>query len=130
MCEGGRILHHLISTIEDSKNTVIIVGFQAENTLGRRLVEKQPEVRIYGNMYRLNAEVCVLNGFSGHADQDDLLRFANSVRSQGHLDKVILVHGEAKSQEILKTKLQDLRFQSVEIPGPGDVLKLQSPRNI
>ena len=130
MCEGGRVLHHLISTIEDAKNTVVIVGFQAENTLGRRLVEKQPQVRIYGVMHRLNAEVCVLNGFSGHADQNDLLHFADAVRSQGHLEKVILVHGEPKPQEIFKTKLNDLRFQSVEIPRPGDIFKLQSSGNL
>jgi len=75
MCEGGRILHHLVATIEDSKNTVIIVGFQAEHTLGRRIVEKKPEVRIYGVMHPLKAEVVVLNGFSGHADQNGLLHF-------------------------------------------------------
>ena len=124
MCEGGRILHHLVATIDDPRNTVIIVGYQAEHTLGRRLVEKQPDVRIYGVMHRLEAEVVVMNGFSGHADQNGLLRFADALRSKGHLEKVILVHGEPKSQETLKTKLNDQGFQSVEIPGPGDVIKL------
>lgn len=124
MCEGGRVLHHLIATIEDFKNTIVIVGYQAENTLGRRLVEDRPEVRIYGVMRRLAAEVCILNGFSGHADQHGLLRFADVVRSKGHLEKIILVHGEPSAQEVLKAKLLDERFQSVEIPEPGAVLKL------
>lgn len=124
MCEGGRILHHLAATIGDARNTVIFVGYQAEHTLGRRLVEKRPEVKIYGVMRRLEAEVVVLNGFSGHADQNGLLRFADALRSKGHLEKVILVHGEPKSQETLKTKLSDHGFQSVDIPGPGDVIKL------
>ncbi len=124
MCEGGRILHHLIATIEDAKNTVIIVGYQAENTLGRRLVEKRPEVRIYGVMRRLAAEVCILDGFSGHADQHGLIRFAEVVRAQGPLEQIILVHGEPSAQQVLKAKLQEDRFQCIEIPGPGAVLKL------
>jgi len=124
MCEGGRILHHLSAMIEDKKNTVIIVGFQAVDTLGRRLVEKRAQVRIYGQMYRLDAEVCVLNGFSGHADQHGLLRFADAVRSKGELEKVILVHGDPKAQEILKTKLNEQQLKTVEIPKPGDIIHL------
>ena len=123
MCEGGRILHHLISTIEDRRNTILIVGFQAEHTLGRRLVEKRPEIKIFGIMHKLVAEVVILNGFSGHADQRGLLQFAEDVRKQGSLEKIFLVHGEPKSQEVLKSKLQDLNFQAVEIPTAGDVFQ-------
>lgn len=124
MCEAGRVLHHLVGTIEDPKNTVIIVGYQAENTLGRRLVEGEPEVKIYGVMYKLKAEVCVLNGFSGHADQNGLLNFAEDVRKQGQLEKIFLVHGEFKNQEVLKSKLEDRGFKSVDIPAPGDKVRL------
>lgn len=124
MCEGGRILHHLTATIEDPKNTVMIVGYQAENTLGRRLVEKRPEVKIYGVMHSLKAEVVVLNGFSGHADQRGLLRFSDAVREHGHLEKIILVHGESKSQAVLKGKLREQGFQAVEIPAPGEIVTL------
>ena len=124
MCEAGRVLHHLVSTIEDPKNTIIIVGFQAENTLGRRIVEKQSEVKIYGVMHPLKAEVCVLNGFSGHADQSGLLSFADTVRNQGHLAKIFLVHGEPRSQDTLKNKLHDMHFTSVDVPRPGDVIEL------
>ena len=74
MCEAGRVLHHLRSTIADSRNTVAIVGFQAQHTLGRRLVERRPEVRIFGVMRPRRAEVVVLDGFSAHADQKGLAR--------------------------------------------------------
>ena len=125
MCEGGRVLHHLISTIEDPKNTILIVGYQAENTLGRKIVEKKQEIKIFGGIYKLKAEVCDLNGFSGHADQNGLLHFADTVRSKGSLEKIILVHGEPTSQEFLKTRLNDLGFSNVDIPAPGDVIKLK-----
>ncbi|MGZ3787833.1 MAG: MBL fold metallo-hydrolase RNA specificity domain-containing protein [Bacteriovorax sp.] len=124
MCEGGRVLHHLVATVEDPKNTVVIVGYQAEHTLGRRLVEKLSEIKIYGEMHPLRAEVCVLYGFSGHADQLGLMNYAEAIRSKGNLEQVMLVHGEEKSQEVLKMKLANLGFKSVEIPGPGDVIKL------
>ncbi len=122
MCEGGRVLHHLHSIIEDAKNTIMIVGYQAENTLGRRIVEHQPEVKMFGEMHKLNAEVSVLYGFSGHADQKGLLQYAEAVRNAGNLEKIILVHGELTGQEVLKSKLHELGFSSVEIPGPGDVI--------
>src|SRR5206468_10281265 len=73
MCEAGRILHHLKHTIEDPRSTILIVGYQAEGTLGRRLVERRPEVRILGRMFPLKAEVMVLNGLASHADQEGLL---------------------------------------------------------
>ena len=73
MCEAGRIQHHLKNNIEDHRNTILIVGWQAPYTLGRRLVEKTPVVKIFGREYRLEAEVVTLNGFSGHADLPGLL---------------------------------------------------------
>src|SRR5213079_1324463 len=74
MCEAGRILHHLKHNIEDPRSTILIVGYQAEHTLGRRLVERRPEVRILGRTFPVKAEVVVLNGLSSHADHGDLLR--------------------------------------------------------
>ena len=81
MCEGGRVLHHLKHIVEDSRHTILIVGYQAESTLGRRLVEKREEVRIFGEPYRLRARVEVLNGFSAHADHDALLAQARSCQA-------------------------------------------------
>src|SRR5690606_12453366 len=69
MAEAGRILHHLKNNIEDPRNTILIVGWMAPHTLGRRLVEKQPVVKIFGEEYQLNAQVVTINGFSGHADR-------------------------------------------------------------
>ena len=73
MCEAGRILHHLKNNIENPRNTILITGFQAENTLGRKIVERQREVPIFGDPMRLRAEVVTLNELSGHADQRELL---------------------------------------------------------
>jgi metallo-beta-lactamase family protein len=120
MCESGRVLHHLRATIEGAKNTVLIVGFQAQHTLGRRLVEGRPRVKIFGAERERRAEVVVLNGFSAHADQADLIAFAEAVRNRGKLRRIALVHGEAKSQDALIAKLEDRRFTEVRAPERGD----------
>ena len=120
MCEAGRVLHHLRTTIADSRNTVAIVGFQAQHTLGRRLVERRPEVRIFGVMRPRRAEVVVLDGFSAHADQKGLLDFAEAVRDRGPLRRVLLVHGEPRAQEVLTRELEARGFPSVHAPAPGE----------
>lgn len=124
MCEAGRVLHHLKATIEDPKNTVVIVGFQAPHTLGRRLVEGAPQVRIFGVMRDRNAEVVTLNGFSAHADQRDLLAFAEQVRERGPLRQIALVHGEERPQQVLAKLLGERGFPSVSAPAPGDLLTI------
>lgn len=118
MCEGGRVLHHLKAAVEDRRNTVVIVGFQAQHTLGRRLVERRPRVRLFGVERDLNAEVAVLNGFSAHADQRDLVTFAEAVRASGPLRHVALVHGEEKAQCALRTLLDERGFLDVQVPAP------------
>ncbi len=123
MCEGGRILHHLKATLENPANTVVIVGFQAEHTLGRRLVEHRDRVRVFGVERDVRAEVVVLNGFSAHADQRDLLDFALAVRERGPLRHVALVHGEIKAQKVLRDKLAAEGFPDVQIPARGDTLR-------
>jgi metallo-beta-lactamase family protein len=124
MCEAGRILHHLRATIEDDRNVVLIVGYQAQHTLGRRLVEKRPRVKIFGVERDRRAEVVVLNGFSAHADQSDLLSFAKSCRDEGHLRQIALVHGDPTPQKILSGLLAEDRFDCVAIPSPGDRLTI------
>ncbi|HET8936461.1 MAG TPA: MBL fold metallo-hydrolase [Polyangiales bacterium] len=124
MCEGGRVLHHLRSTIEDPKNTVLIVGFQAQHTLGRRIVERRQRIRIFGIERELRAEVVVLNGFSAHADQSELLDFASAVRERGPLRDVVLVHGEPAAQDALKAQLTERGFPSVSIPTRDELLRL------
>ena len=124
MCEAGRILHHLREGIEDHRNSILIVGFQAQHTLGRRIVEHQREVKVFGVMRRLLAEVVVLSGFSAHADQKDLLEFTEEVRDQGKLRRVVLVHGEPPAQAVLMGKLSALGFPTVTAPGPGEKIRL------
>jgi len=119
MCESGRVLHHLKATLEDDKNTVCIVGFQAQHTLGRRLVEKRARVRIFGVERDRRAEVVVLNGFSAHADQRDLVDFAVAARDRGKLRHIALVHGEPKPQSALTALLTKQGFPTVQSPMMG-----------
>jgi metallo-beta-lactamase family protein len=124
MCEAGRVLHHLKATVEDRKNTVLIVGFQAEHTLGRRIVERRPRIRLLGVERELRAEVVVLNGFSAHADQSDLLAFAEAVREHGSLEQLALVHGEPGALETLRRSLGERGFSQLAVPARGDVLRI------
>ncbi len=123
MCEAGRVLHHLRATVEDPKNAVVIVGFQAQHTLGRRIVERRPRIRIFGVERDLRAEVVVMNGFSAHADRTDLVDFAEAVRARGPLREVILVHGEPAAQQVLARGLAERHFPTVRCPAPGEVLR-------
>ena len=118
MCEAGRILHHLKNNIEDEANTVIIVGFQAQGTMGRRTVERREEVRIFGRMYKLFCRVEVLNGFSAHADADDFVR-SSSPLARG-LKAAFVVHGEEGQEQAMKDLLTRAGCPRVEIPAPGD----------
>jgi metallo-beta-lactamase family protein len=124
MCEGGRVLHHLQATVEDPKNSVVIVGFQAQHTLGRRLVERRERVRIFGVEHELRAGVTVLNGFSAHADRTGLLEFAEAVRARGPLRQVALVHGEPQAQRALRAELEKRGFPTVHCPLPGTRIEL------
>jgi metallo-beta-lactamase family protein len=102
MCEAGRIRHHLLNNISDPKNTVLIVGFQAEYTLGRKLVDKLPEVKIFGKPVQRRCQVVVINAFSGHADQDELF---NNVKKTG-AKKVYCVHGEPMAVGNFATRIE------------------------
>lgn len=114
MAENGRILHHLKNNIEDSKNTVCIVSWQAPYTLGRRLADREPQVRIFGEVYNRKAEVATIGGLSGHAGQDLLIRYANNVKET--VKKVFLVHGEEKQAGILRSKLREQGINDVYYP--------------
>ena len=105
MCEVGRILHHLRNNCEDPRNTILIVGFMAENTLGRRIVERQAEIKIFGVKRQLRAEVAIMNSFSAHAGRSELLEFG--ARFQGKNKRVLLVHGEEKALKALQSGLRE-----------------------
>ncbi len=113
MCEAGRILHHLRYNIENPNNTILIVGFMAEHTLGRKLVDKEEKIKIFGDEYELRANVVKLNSFSGHADKNDLMNFAVQVGTQAD---VFLVHGEEPQSQPFATALRSAGFKDVTVP--------------
>ena len=123
MCEQGRILHHLRNNIEDPRNTVLITGFQAQDTLGRKLVEKWQEVRIFGEPMRVRAEISSLEEMSGHADQNELLAWVEPMAP--HLKKVFLVHGEPAMSAALEKLLESRYGLDVTIPRPGESFSRQ-----
>jgi metallo-beta-lactamase family protein len=123
MAEAGRIQHHLKNNIEDARNTILIVGWQAPYTLGHRLVEQEPVVRIFGREYHRHAEVVTLNGFSGHADLPGLLEWMRGFQKRP--DQVFVVHGEPDSSAALAARLrQDLGYRHVLIPEPGQIVQI------
>jgi metallo-beta-lactamase family protein len=122
MCETGRILHHLKHNIENPATTILIIGFQAPDTVGYRLVQKQPEIRIHDGVFKLRAEVVVMNGFSSHADQGDFMSFLGPLA--GQVGKVRLVHGEVDQAEALAKSLTAKGFKEVVIPDRGEKVGL------
>ncbi len=119
MAESGRILHHLAYSAGDARNTILIVGFQAEHTLGRRIVERRGEIKVFGEMVPLRAQVEVLNGYSAHADRTELQQWLDATRATSRaLQDVFLVHGEPKAQDALAGSLRAKQYH-VEIPEPG-----------
>ena len=122
MCEAGRILHHLRNAVEDARNTILIIGYQAQNTLGRKIAEHQPEVRIFGMEHPLEAEVVVMDAFSAHADRDDLLEFVGRCRPS--LRKILLVHGEEEQMNPLAERLTGMGIADVRIPMLGEFVRL------
>ena len=123
MCEAGRVIHHLKNSIADPRNTVLITGFQAQNTLGRKILDKWPEVPIFGEMIRLRAEVAKINELSGHADQRELIAWMKPLVPG--LKKVFLVHGEASAQDAFKKVVESTYGLEVVIPNHGDVHRLE-----
>ncbi|MFH1858211.1 MAG: MBL fold metallo-hydrolase [Candidatus Omnitrophota bacterium] len=122
MCESGRILHHLRNNIEDPKNTVLVVGFMAKDTLGRKIVEREKEVRIFGEPHPLRAEVSIINAFSGHADQGELLDFV--VQCGSRLKQIFIVHGEKTQSEALQDILRQRGIVQTLIPQTGQKVSL------
>jgi metallo-beta-lactamase family protein len=117
MCEAGRILHHLKNNMTDPKNTILIVGFMAANTLGRAIADRKPEVSIFGNKMPLKARVKILNTFSAHADYRDITEYVGRT-DLSRLKKVLLVHGEDEALTHLKGELEVAGVKAVEVVDP------------
>jgi len=124
MAESGRILHHLSRHIENADNIIAIVGFMAENTLGRRLAERAKEVKIFGKPYQVKAEIATLNAFSAHADYSEILSWL-SKHDLRSLKRIFLVHGEDEAQANLRNELLRAGVPRVEIVHYGDVFELE-----
>jgi metallo-beta-lactamase family protein len=122
MAEFGRIVHHLKNNIEDSRNTIVIVGWTAPDTLGRRLVEGQKVVNIFGQPMQVRAEVDTIHAFSAHAGQDLLVEYAQC--TQKTLKKVILVHGEQAPADALQAKLSEIGITNIARPALYDSIEI------
>jgi metallo-beta-lactamase family protein len=123
MCEAGRILHHLANNIADPRNMIAIVGYQAEGTLGKRLVDGAAEVRILGSVYERKAEVVKYNSFSAHADHPGLKAYVGRFDRQ-RLRGIFLVHGDLERATALRDDLAPSFGLRVEIPARGEKFAL------
>jgi metallo-beta-lactamase family protein len=116
MCENGRVRHHLKYAIEDERNTIVLIGFQAEHTLGRRLAERQPTVKIFDREFHLRARVESLAGLSAHADAEDFKWFFEHMSADSHIGRAFIVHGEPPAARALAGILHDLCDEDPTIP--------------
>lgn len=121
MCEAGRIVHHLKNNIGDPKNTILVIGYMAKHTLGRRIVEKHPKVKIFGEEYMLKAKVEVMNSFSAHADRNELFEYVKPLK--GSVKKIFLVHGEESQSKMLLDLLKENGLP-VYMPEPGEEIEI------
>jgi metallo-beta-lactamase family protein len=124
MAESGRIVHHLANGASDPRNTILIVGYQADHTLGRRIVERRPTLKIFGEEVPLRAQVEILNGYSAHGDRTELGAWLGAVRrGSARPPRVWLVHGEPPAQEALTSQLRQRGYQ-VDAPKAGTKVEL------
>ncbi len=114
MCEGGRVTHHLIHTIENDRNMIVITGFQARGTLGRKILDRASKVSIFNDEFNVRAKTYFMGGLSAHADGEDLRQYVKHAQN-GRLKKVYLVHGEIEESQALQKKIQNLNI-TADIP--------------
>ncbi|MFZ4617969.1 MAG: MBL fold metallo-hydrolase RNA specificity domain-containing protein, partial [Rectinemataceae bacterium] len=119
MCEAGRIQHHLMHIVEDERNTILIVGFMAEHTLGRRIRDREKELRIHGDIYRLKAHVEEIKAFSAHADYQEVWDWMQLL-DLTRLKKVFLVHGEPKSLQHQSDFLRSKGVKDIQVIRYGE----------
>ncbi len=123
MAETGRILHHLANNIENENNIIMMVGYCAEHTLGKKIIEKQPEVKIFGEEYKLKAEVVVMNSLSAHADSNELTDYCSHF-DRDKMKNIFLVHGDFDQQQKFADRLKQSGFSKITIPERGDVFEV------
>lgn len=123
MCEAGRILHHLKNNIDDPRNQILLVGYMADHTLGRRLQNRELEVKIMGEWHTVRAEISQINAFSAHADYEEATEWLTSMDTQT-LKKIYLVHGESDAQIVFKDHLESSGFPNIQIVKYGEQYEL------
>lgn len=121
MCEAGRILHHLRNNIENPRNTILFVGYCAENTLGWKIREGHEEVRIFGDEYKVKANIEIMDSFSGHADHSELIDYFHAIK--GTKRKVWLVHGETTRSEAMCDALTEIHDGEVSVAELGKTVE-------
>jgi len=124
MCESGRIVHHIANNISDPRNTILIVGFMAENTLGRKIRDGAKVVKIMGDEYDVKADVETINAFSAHADYEEMVKWLETIDTS-RLKRIFLVHGENDSQEFFKNYLAAHGFKDVQIVKYGETYDVE-----
>jgi len=122
MCDAGRILHHLRHNLSLANTLLLIVGYQAKESLGRRLIDGANPVKIMGQTIYVRAKIVSVEGFSAHADKNDLLRWIEPLAR--HNSRVILTHGEAHQLSEMRHELQEKFGLSAQIPSIGDVIEI------
>lgn len=123
MCEAGRILHHLANNVSDKNNIVLMVGYSAQHTLGRKLMDGEKVVKIFGEEHEVNAEVIVMESFSAHADANELISYCDNF-DKSRMNEIFLVHGDPDQQEIFRNNLSKLGFRKILIPAKGDAVEI------
>ena len=124
MCEGGRILHHLQNHADERSTTVLFVGYQAQHTLGRRLLEGVKPIKVYGREMEVRAKIERINGYSAHADRQQLLDWARDTQSSGEVKKTFLVHGEENVALAFAEEMGTSGLGRVEVPSRGQIFEL------
>jgi metallo-beta-lactamase family protein len=122
MCDGGRIRHHLRHRLPNPATTVLFIGYQAGGTLGRRLVDRAPLVRIFGEDIPVRARIATLGGFSAHAGQSALLNWLAHLRKTP--EQLFLVHGETDVATVLATRIQERFHWQARLPAHGETVQL------
>lgn len=123
MMTGGRIMHHLINHIEDQRNTLLVVGFCAPHTTGARIRNGDKKIRVFGQQLKVNANVEILDSYSGHGDQQEMIEFLSNL-DRKKLKNIFLVHGDLDQQEAFQKSLEENNFNNIEIPELGQEYKL------
>jgi len=123
MCTAGRIKHHLKHNLWRKESSIVFVGYQANGTLGRRIKEGEKVVKIFGEEIRISAKICSLEGFSGHADREGIIRWIKSFKSKPQ--KIFVVHGEEEATEEISRKIEEELKIKTHIPELGETLSIE-----